>query len=106
MHAEALLLRDSAAGGRAACHLRLSAGDDGDPGSRGRAHERQDASSDCRFHGHGEDRVPGAPFEISDAELAHADAYEVAAYVCVKAPLASGVEASIYVDARDKSPSA
>jgi hypothetical protein len=58
------------------------------------------------FTGHGEDRVPGAPFEISDAELAHADAYEVAAYVRVKAPLASGVEASIYVDARDKSPSA
>ena len=45
------------------------------------------------FTGHGEDRVPGALFEISDAELAHADAYEVAAYVRVKAPLASGVEA-------------
>jgi hypothetical protein len=58
------------------------------------------------FTGHGEGRVPGAPFEISDAELAHADAYEVAAYVRVKAPLASGVEAWIYVDARGKPPSA
>jgi hypothetical protein len=58
------------------------------------------------FTGHGEDRVPGALFEISDAELAHADAYEVPAYVRVKAPLASGVEAWVYVDARGKPPSA
>jgi hypothetical protein len=43
--------------------------------------------------GQSEDRVPGAVFEISDAELAQADEYEVAAYVRVKAPLASGVEA-------------
>jgi hypothetical protein len=35
------------------------------------------------FAGQGEDRVAGAVFEISDAELAHADAYEVAAYVRV-----------------------
>ncbi len=58
------------------------------------------------FTGHGEDRVPCALFEIPDAELAHADAYEVAAYVRVKAPLASGVEAWVYVDARGKPPSA
>jgi Gamma-glutamyl cyclotransferase, AIG2-like len=45
------------------------------------------------FTGKNEDRVAGALFEISDAELAHADAYEVAAYVRVKAPLASGLEA-------------
>ena len=38
----------------------------------------------------GDDRAPGAVFEISDAEPAQADAYEVAAYECVKAPLASG----------------
>jgi hypothetical protein len=56
------------------------------------------------FTAHGEDRVPGALFEISDAELAHADAYEVAAYGRVKAPLASGVEAWVYVDARGKPP--
>ena len=46
--------------------------------------------------------MPGALFEITDAELAHADEYEVAAYVRVKAPLASGLEAWVYVDARGK----
>jgi gamma-glutamylcyclotransferase (GGCT)/AIG2-like uncharacterized protein YtfP len=56
------------------------------------------------FTGASEDRVPGALFEISDAELAHADAYEVAAYVRVKAPLASGLDAWVYVDARGKPP--
>ncbi len=58
------------------------------------------------FTGVSEDRVPGALFEISDAELAHADAYEVASYVRVKAPLASGLEAWVYVDARGKPPAA
>ena len=58
------------------------------------------------FTGTNEDRVAGALFEISDAELAHADAYEVAAYVRVKAPLASGLEAWVYVDARGKPPAA
>jgi gamma-glutamylcyclotransferase (GGCT)/AIG2-like uncharacterized protein YtfP len=58
------------------------------------------------YTGKSEDRVPGALFEISDAELARADAYEVAAYVRVKAPLASGLEAWVYVDARGKPPSA
>ena len=57
------------------------------------------------FTGLNEDRVPGALFEISDAELTHADEYEVAAYVRVKAPLASGLEAWVYVDARGKPPS-
>jgi hypothetical protein len=52
------------------------------------------------------DLAPGTVFEISEAELAHADAYEVAAYVRVKAPLASGLEAWVYVDARDKPPPA
>jgi Gamma-glutamyl cyclotransferase, AIG2-like len=58
------------------------------------------------FTGQGEDRVAGAVFEISEAELAHADAYEVATYVRVRATLASGVEAWVYVDARGKPPSA
>ena len=58
------------------------------------------------FTGKSEDRVAGAVFEITDAELAHADAYEVAAYVRVKAPLASGAEAWVYVDARGKPPRA
>ena len=39
------------------------------------------------FPGKNEDCAPGTMFEISDVELAHADAYEVAAYVRVKAPL-------------------
>jgi hypothetical protein len=56
------------------------------------------------FTGRDEDRVPGTAFEISDVELAHADAYEVAAYVRVGAPLASGLEAWVYVDARGKPP--
>ena len=56
------------------------------------------------FTGQSEDRVRGAVFEISDAELAQADEYEVAAYVRVKAPLASGLEAWVYVDARGKPP--
>src|SRR3984957_20512710 len=54
------------------------------------------------FTGKREDCAPGTVFEITDAELAHADAYEVAAYVRVKAPLASGLEAWVYVDARGK----
>jgi gamma-glutamylcyclotransferase (GGCT)/AIG2-like uncharacterized protein YtfP len=54
------------------------------------------------FTGENEDRVLGTMFEISDVELAHADEYEVAAYVRVKAPLASGLEAWVYVDARFK----
>jgi hypothetical protein len=48
--------------------------------------------------------VAGAVLEISDAELAHADAYEVAAYVRVKARLAPGAEARVYVDTRGKPP--
>lgn len=43
------------------------------------------------------DRVPGTMFEISTAELAAADAYEVAAYERVSAPLASGLTAWVYV---------
>ena len=46
------------------------------------------------------DRVSGSVFEISDAELESADAYEVDAYERVLAPLASGRTAWVYVDAR------
>lgn len=49
-----------------------------------------------------EDRVDGVLFEITEAELAHADAYEVAAYVRVEARLASGIQAWVYVDKRGK----
>jgi hypothetical protein len=48
--------------------------------------------------------VPGTVFEISDAELGHADEYEVEAHVRVKTPLALGLEAWAYVDARGKPP--
>ncbi len=46
------------------------------------------------------DRVPGSVFEISDAELESADAYEVDAYRRVLASLASGLSAWVSVDAR------
>ena len=52
------------------------------------------------FTGVPEDRVTGTVFEITDAELAAADAYEVDAYKRVLAPLASGRDAWVYVDAR------
>jgi gamma-glutamylcyclotransferase (GGCT)/AIG2-like uncharacterized protein YtfP len=43
------------------------------------------------------DRVPGTVFEITQAELASADAYEVDDYERVKAELASGSSAWVYV---------
>jgi gamma-glutamylcyclotransferase (GGCT)/AIG2-like uncharacterized protein YtfP len=46
------------------------------------------------------DRVAGTVFEITDAELAQADVYEVAAYRRVAATLASGLQAWVYIDAR------
>ncbi len=46
------------------------------------------------------DRVSGMVFEVSDVELTSADAYEPAGYMRVVAPLASGGEAWVYVDAR------
>ena len=46
------------------------------------------------------DRVVGTVFEITDAELTQADAYEVAAYRRVAVTLASGLAAWVYVDAR------
>ena len=53
-----------------------------------------------RRNGRSESRVGGTVFEISDAELARADEYEVAAYKRVSAELASGKRAWVYVDAR------
>jgi len=52
------------------------------------------------FTGRTEDQVVGAAFEVTDAELAAADTYEVGAYRRVLAPLASGLNAWVYVDAR------
>jgi gamma-glutamylcyclotransferase (GGCT)/AIG2-like uncharacterized protein YtfP len=52
------------------------------------------------YTGVSQDRVAGSVFEITDAELAAADSYEVDAYKRVLAPLASGRSAWVYVDAR------
>ncbi len=53
-----------------------------------------------RHSGVATDRVAGTVFEVTDAELAAADAYEVDAYKRVPVTLASGRQAWIYVDAR------
>jgi gamma-glutamylcyclotransferase (GGCT)/AIG2-like uncharacterized protein YtfP len=53
-----------------------------------------------RFTGNASSRVAGTVFEITDAELAMADHYEVKAYKRVSARLASGKHAWVYVDAR------
>ncbi len=53
-----------------------------------------------RPSGNAVDRVAGTVFEISDAELAQADVYEVAAYRRVAVALASGRQAWVYIDAR------
>lgn len=53
-----------------------------------------------KFSGNAEDRVQGTVFEVTDSELAQADAYEVDAYKRVSAKLASGKQAWVYVDAR------
>jgi pyridoxine 4-dehydrogenase len=53
-----------------------------------------------RLNGLATSRVRGTVYEITDAELARADRYEVAAYKRVAVVLASGKEAWVYVDAR------
>ena len=53
-----------------------------------------------RYSGNDDSRVPGTVFEISDEELARADAYEVDEYMRVATLLASGRQAWVYVDAR------
>lgn len=52
-----------------------------------------------RLSGNNADEVPGTVFELTDAELAQADDYEVDAYVRVKATLKSGTECWIYASA-------
>jgi gamma-glutamylcyclotransferase (GGCT)/AIG2-like uncharacterized protein YtfP len=48
------------------------------------------------FTGRPDARVRGTVFEVTDAELARADAYEPAGYRRVAATLASGKEAWVY----------
>ena len=63
------------------------------------------AASGQRFHpiltptGDPADKIEGSVFDISDADLAAADAYEVADYKRVEAPLASGAATWVYVKA-------
>ncbi len=52
------------------------------------------------FNGDDASRIPGKVFEITDAELTHADAYEVAAYRRLPCTLLSGRRAWAYVDGR------
>ncbi len=50
------------------------------------------------FNGRNESRVRGTVFEVTDAELAAADGYELtAAYRRVPVPLASGKQAWVYL---------
>jgi gamma-glutamylcyclotransferase (GGCT)/AIG2-like uncharacterized protein YtfP len=50
--------------------------------------------------GRTEDRVAGMVFEVAEADLAAADRYEQrASYARIAAPLASGKQAWVYVDA-------
>ena len=53
-----------------------------------------------RFNGRDDSRVDGMVFEVSERELANADAYEPAGYRRVRAMLASGKQAWVYADAR------
>lgn len=52
-----------------------------------------------RFTGNSSDEVAGTVFELTDAELAQADDYEVDAYIRVSACLKSGTDCWIYAAA-------
>jgi hypothetical protein len=52
-----------------------------------------------RFNGRPDSRVRGMVFELTDGELARADAYEPAGYTRISTTLASGEEAWVYADA-------
>jgi len=49
-----------------------------------------------RLNGRSDSRVGGTVLEVSDSELAKADAYEPAPYKRISAVLASGTEAWVY----------
>lgn len=57
-----------------------------------------------RFHpilvpGEAGDEIPGMVFEVTEADLSRADAYEVADYKRIRARLKSGLDAFVYVRA-------
>jgi hypothetical protein len=53
-----------------------------------------------KHNGREDSRVNGTVFEITDADLANADRYEVSEYKRIATTLASGRQAWVYVDAR------
>jgi gamma-glutamylcyclotransferase (GGCT)/AIG2-like uncharacterized protein YtfP len=56
--------------------------------------------ANVKFNGSDASRVPGRVFEITEAEIASVDRYEIAfLYQRVSAPLASGRQAWVYVHA-------
>ena len=55
-----------------------------------------------KYSGNDEDRVEGTVFEITAAELAQADEYEVEEYLRVKATFHSGTRAWVYVCAKSQ----
>jgi gamma-glutamylcyclotransferase (GGCT)/AIG2-like uncharacterized protein YtfP len=57
-----------------------------------------------RETGNPHDQIPGTVFRITQAELAAADAYEVADCKRIAVRLASGIKAFVYVDARPITP--
>jgi len=58
------------------------------------------AHSIVTCNGSAESHVQGMAFEVSESELARADAYEPAGYVRISTILASGREAWVFADAR------
>jgi hypothetical protein len=61
--------------------------------------------ANATFNGRRESRVSGVVFEISDAELAAADAYERhAGYIRILAPVASGRQVWVYIDGHPANP--
>ncbi len=55
-----------------------------------------------RYTGNPQDEVPGMVFEVSEAELLQADAYEVDDYARVEATFRSGAIAWVYAAAADQ----
>jgi hypothetical protein len=52
-----------------------------------------------KFNGRNDSRVSGIVFEVTDSELASADAYEPTGYKRITAMLASGRQAWVYAEA-------
>jgi hypothetical protein len=57
-----------------------------------------------RFSGKQDSRVSGMAFEVSDSELARADAYEPAGYTRIRVLLASGRQAWVYAGDAEEQP--